>query len=237
MNSVRDIEHRAHKWLYLALAGVLLAGIGLAEILAETNIIPHQFQFNNYGRVMVGLGWLLTVPFTLIFYQAARAKSKEKSLTVQKKPFENNGHAANTNFSSGNKKFDFVEISYTLATCLTILFWILIYRLNVLTDLFPSYKGENLMLPTFIFPVVILTLSGGIAVVFDSIISKVENDRYPKKLSSLGCPLNDLLYQYTLQKAYWKLLLVVICWLSMVVMRMALATTYFGVFIAIKYSI
>jgi hypothetical protein len=223
------------KHLYLALAGMLFLSIGLAKVLAGTNIIPLQLQFNNYGWVMVGLGWLLTVPFTFSFYQAARANAKkEDSPTAQKKLFENNGHMVETSSSSENKKFDLFKMSYTLSTWLTILFGILILSLNKLTDLFPSYKGEDVIFPIFIFPSVILVLSAGIVLILIPIISKIENDCYPKKINSVRFPLNDLLYQYYAQKSYWKLLLVMICWLSSIIMNIAAVTTFFGIFIAFK---
>lgn len=50
------------KLLLLDLIGVLMAGLGLAKIFANVDVIPEQSRFDNYGLVFVVAGFALTVP-------------------------------------------------------------------------------------------------------------------------------------------------------------------------------
>jgi hypothetical protein len=43
-------------------AGTLLMGCGVAEEYAGTNFLPTAMQFDHYGLVMAGVGFLLMVP-------------------------------------------------------------------------------------------------------------------------------------------------------------------------------
>lgn len=60
--------------LALDAVGVVLAGLGLAEWFAGTNLVPPAFQFENYSIVMVVVGGLLTMPAIVHIVKSARGK-------------------------------------------------------------------------------------------------------------------------------------------------------------------
>ena len=139
--------------------------------------------------------------------------------------------------SVGNQKIDFVGFSYKLATYFPLPFWILIYNFNMLSVLFPSYKEKDLVFPIFFFTGLILILAASIAFICDYIIATLEKGRFPQVMSSLRCPLNELLHEYINKKLYWRLLLLITNWVSVLIVKMAMMTTFFGMFIAFKYNI
>ncbi|HEY9036208.1 MAG TPA: hypothetical protein VIM96_05785 [Pseudomonadales bacterium] len=49
--------------LALDLIGCTLAGIGFADQLSNTEIVPIAWRFPSYGWVMVAVGFSLTLPF------------------------------------------------------------------------------------------------------------------------------------------------------------------------------
>lgn len=53
------------KSLLVCYLGTLLAGFGMAEVFAKTNLMPAQWQFENYGWFMVVVGYLLMIPFVV----------------------------------------------------------------------------------------------------------------------------------------------------------------------------
>ncbi|HEX9626157.1 MAG TPA: DUF1418 family protein [Acidiferrobacterales bacterium] len=59
--------------LILDAVGVILAGLGLAERLAGTNLVPTALRFENYDIVMIVVGILLMVPLVRHIVNAARA--------------------------------------------------------------------------------------------------------------------------------------------------------------------
>ncbi|MEW6133602.1 MAG: hypothetical protein AB1591_10635 [Pseudomonadota bacterium] len=52
----------------------LMAGLGLAKLFAEVDVIPVQLRFENYGIVFVVVGFALTVPALFHIIKTARAK-------------------------------------------------------------------------------------------------------------------------------------------------------------------
>lgn len=54
--------------------GSILLGLGLAEWIAETNLVPTALQFENYPIFMIVIGILLILPFTLFFIRSVRNK-------------------------------------------------------------------------------------------------------------------------------------------------------------------
>ena len=85
------------------------------------------------------------------------------------------------------KRINLVRISYMLASWVPIPFWIVIYYLDLLSAIFPSYKGKDLVIPMFISPIVIGAFAFLIMYTFQYFISKIEKDRYPMP-SGLGQP-------------------------------------------------
>ena len=59
--------------LALDLIGCALAGIGLADQLSNTEIVPIAWRFPSYGWVMVAAGFSLTVPFNREILRRAKA--------------------------------------------------------------------------------------------------------------------------------------------------------------------
>lgn len=48
--------------IILEIVGTTVAGLGIAEVFANTNLVPAQFQFENYGWLMIIGGFLLNIP-------------------------------------------------------------------------------------------------------------------------------------------------------------------------------
>ncbi len=61
--------------LILDTVGVILAGIGLAEKFANTNLVPESWQFHNYELAMILVGVVLMLPF-LLFVVVPRIRSR-----------------------------------------------------------------------------------------------------------------------------------------------------------------
>lgn len=67
--------------LTLEIVGSIIAGIGLAEVLANTNIVPEHLRFENYGWYMVGIGMLMGIPhLNGILKHAKSVKEKETNV-------------------------------------------------------------------------------------------------------------------------------------------------------------
>jgi uncharacterized membrane protein YidH (DUF202 family) len=64
--------------LVLDLLGAIVLGLGLAEWFANTNIMPVQFQFENYYIVMVICGGLLMFPLILHIVKSALARGRQR---------------------------------------------------------------------------------------------------------------------------------------------------------------
>ncbi len=65
--------------LYIALDGIgcILAGVGMAEHFAGTNLIPKSIQFENYGIAMIVVGAILTIPMIFHILTTGRKPPKE----------------------------------------------------------------------------------------------------------------------------------------------------------------
>jgi len=68
------------KLLLASFVGTILAGFGLAEVFAKTNLTPPQWQFENYGWFMIIVGCLLTVPHSISLFKKARTTDKDKNV-------------------------------------------------------------------------------------------------------------------------------------------------------------
>lgn len=53
--------------------GAVLLGVGVAELFADTNLIPESWRFENYALVMIILGIALMLP--IITYMLSGRKS------------------------------------------------------------------------------------------------------------------------------------------------------------------
>jgi len=62
----------ARNLLILSLAGTMLAALGLAEAFAGTGLMPAQWRFEHYDFIMIGVGYALTVPYTMALIKAAQ---------------------------------------------------------------------------------------------------------------------------------------------------------------------
>ena len=138
------------------------------------------------------------------------------------------------------KRINLVRISYILASWVPIPFWIVLYNLDLLPVLFPSYKGKDLATPTFFAPIFIAIFAASIMYICQYLIQKIEKDHYPvtnglTQPSMSGLPMNDFLFEYIQKKTYGKLFLVVLCWTSQFIAITATSTMFFGLFIAFKY--
>ena len=143
-----------------------------------------------------------------------------------------------TSSSTANKKFDFVWLSYRLAGLVPIPFWILIYVLNLLPVLFPSYRGKDMVNPLFFMPILIVIVAGSIGGACLLVFFKIEKELYPNPDKNLfiEIPSNDLLFnEYIIQKSYGKLFMLLICWICRFITIAATATMIFGFFIFLKY--
>lgn len=60
--------------LALDAVGVVLVGLGLAELFAATGLVPPAFQFENYSIVMVVVGGLLMMPAIVHIIKSAHGK-------------------------------------------------------------------------------------------------------------------------------------------------------------------
>ena len=56
--------------------GAVLLGLGLAERIAGTNLIPESFQFENYDLVMIVVSGFLMVPMLLNLVGHARERAR-----------------------------------------------------------------------------------------------------------------------------------------------------------------
>jgi hypothetical protein len=144
------------------------------------------------------------------------------------------------NNSRVGKRINLVRISYILASWLPIPFWIVIYFLDLLPVLFPSYKGKDLVTPMFIAPMIIGSIAAFITYLLQRVISAIEKDHYPMpdglgQPSMSGLPMNDFLFEYIKNKSYGKLFLLVSCWSFQFIAITAKTTIFFGLFIAFKY--
>jgi hypothetical protein len=144
------------------------------------------------------------------------------------------------NNTIAGKRINLVRISYMLATWVPIPFWIVIYFLDLLPVLFPSYKGKDMTIPTFFAPAFIAIFAAGITYISQYFISKIEKDRYPRpgglgQPSMSGLPMNDLLFEHIKEKSYGKFILLVSCWSIQFIGMTARMTIFFGLFIAFKY--
>lgn len=63
------------KLLLLDFVGVLLAGLGLAKLFANVDVIPEQFRFDNYGLIFIVVGFALMVP--LVYHVVSTAMAKK----------------------------------------------------------------------------------------------------------------------------------------------------------------
>lgn len=145
---------------------------------------------------------------------------------------------AKENALSANKKYDFVKISHSFAKIIPMPFWILMYTLDWLRVLFPSYQGKDLMYPLFFTPAVILTVAFYGWQTIQSIFFKIEKDRYPDSVKNkyAKIPENDLLFvEYRRKKSYGKMFLLGIGWACQIIQIVATMTMIFGLFIILKY--
>lgn len=60
--------------LVLDAIGSIFLGLGLAEWLAETNLVPISLQFENYAIFMVAIGVIMILPITLFIIRFAMNK-------------------------------------------------------------------------------------------------------------------------------------------------------------------
>jgi hypothetical protein len=58
--------------LMLDVVGVILAGLGLAERFAGTDLVPAELRFADYDIVMIVVGVLMMVPLGRYVLKAAR---------------------------------------------------------------------------------------------------------------------------------------------------------------------
>lgn len=65
--------------LALEIMGSIMAGLGLAEIYAQTNLVPQAWQFEHYGWYMVVIGLLLGIPHMAGIIRHARMKTNAKN--------------------------------------------------------------------------------------------------------------------------------------------------------------
>lgn len=137
--------------------------------------------------------------------------------------------------STVSKKYDFVKISYMLASYVPIPFWIIIYNLDLLPVLFPSYKGKDMATPMLFAPGFIALFSVSIMYMCRYAILKIEKDYFSSAGLLIEPPLNDLFFDYIKKESYGKLFLVIACWLFNFIAMAAKTTMFFGVFIAFKY--
>ena len=140
-----------------------------------------------------------------------------------------------TSSSTENRKFDFVGISYKLACYVPIPFWILVYNLNLLSVLFPAYKGKDLTNPLLFIPSVALIVAVAIKSICEYVFLRIEKVRHPEENYYKEIPLNDLLFESIKKKSYGKLCLIVILWASKFIGIAIVTTMIFGGFIAFKY--
>lgn len=53
--------------------GAVLLGVGVAELFANTNLVPQSWRFENYAMVMIILGIALMLP--IVTYMLSGRKS------------------------------------------------------------------------------------------------------------------------------------------------------------------
>lgn len=68
--------------IFLEIVGSILAGAGLAETYANTNLVPIQWQFENYGWHMVAIGFLLGLPHLLGLLKHAKSSNKNANTSA-----------------------------------------------------------------------------------------------------------------------------------------------------------
>ena len=63
--------------LVLDFIGAILLGVGLAEWLADTGLVPERFQVENYYIAMVICGGLLMLPMILHIVKTAAVRARQ----------------------------------------------------------------------------------------------------------------------------------------------------------------
>ncbi len=135
-----------------------------------------------------------------------------------------------------SNKYDLVGTSCTLAFYLPIPFWLIVYNFDLLEQLFPSYKGKELVNPAFIAPMLIGVLAAAfMRICFYIIYEKFEEGHYQTIGFKYEPKLNELLFDYWYKKSYGKLFVVVICWVALFVSMATFFSICFGMFLAFKY--
>lgn len=143
---------------------------------------------------------------------------------------------AEKNSLSVGKTYDLVGITSKWAFYLPIPFWIIVFYFDLLEKLFPSYKGKELVTPTFFIPILMGIIAGAVSYVCLYIIyEKFEKGHYQSIGFRREPTLNELLFGYRSKRLYGKLLVAVIDWLSVLILAAASPTIIFGLFIAFKY--
>lgn len=61
--------------LLLDFIGLLLAGLGLAKLFANVDVIPEPFRFEHYGLIFLVVGFALTIP--LFYFVISKALAKK----------------------------------------------------------------------------------------------------------------------------------------------------------------
>ena len=65
--------------LVLDFIGAVLVGLGMAEWLADTNLVPESFRFENYPVTLVICGVILMLPAILHVIQYATGRRQPGS--------------------------------------------------------------------------------------------------------------------------------------------------------------
>ena len=63
--------------LILDFIGTLLAALGLYEMVGGSPVVPESFRFGGYDAVLIGVGFLMILPFVLHIVRSAGEKRRE----------------------------------------------------------------------------------------------------------------------------------------------------------------
>lgn len=63
------------KLIVLDAVGAVLLGLGVAELFADTNLVPQAWRFENYAMVMVIFGIALMLPI-ITYMLSGRRKNR-----------------------------------------------------------------------------------------------------------------------------------------------------------------
>ncbi|MEJ1959961.1 MAG: hypothetical protein WDM70_11505 [Nitrosomonadales bacterium] len=215
----------------LGFVGCGLLGVGFADSFFDTHIVPVNWQFDNYGYFMMVMGGLFTIPFHIQYAKLIRA-NKPGTIDKAARMFQQDA-------PTDIKRYDYARMVNAIGMLAALPFWIIVYKLNLLPILFPSYSMKEMYIPVVIFPGLIVCAMTIISGTCKTIIANIDKNRFPmNRLGRVELPLNDLLFEYFNKKSYWKLsLVIIICAANFIGLFAGITVITFGFFICFKYNI